>query len=108
MVRPAVRCRSEVHPPLIIAHPGWLFEILNLRTRNYSSYPRWVYHVPFVGVLHVFEMPLLGYLVFAWELHALYHLVVGPFGRGASVLRIGHDASGQHGCPDRGGVTYHL
>ena len=67
--------------------------------------------MPFAGVLHVFEMPLLGYLgylVFAWELHALYHLVVGPFGRGASVLRIGPDASGQHGCPDRGGDTYHL
>jgi hypothetical protein len=78
---------------------------------NYYSYPRWVYHVPFVGVLHVFEMPLLGYLgylVFAWELHALYHLVVGPFGRGASVLRIGPVASGQHGCPDRGGDTYQL
>jgi hypothetical protein len=56
---------------------------------NYYSYPKWVYHVPFVGVLHVFEMPLLGYLgylVFAWELHALYHLITGPFGRGASVL----------------------
>jgi hypothetical protein len=51
---------------------------------NYYSYPRWVYRVPFVGVLHVFEMPLLGYLgylVFAWELHALYHLVWGLFER---------------------------
>ena len=41
---------------------------------NYYSYPKWVYHVPFVGVLHVFEMPLLGYLgylVFASELHVL-------------------------------------
>jgi hypothetical protein len=61
---------------------------------NYYSYPKWVYHVPFVGVLHVFEMPLLGYLgylVFAWELHALYHLVVGPFGREESLVRIGPD-----------------
>jgi hypothetical protein len=62
---------------------------------NSYSYPKWVYHVPFVGVLHVFEMPLLGYLgylVFAWELHALYHLAVGPFGRGTSVLRIGPES----------------
>lgn len=61
---------------------------------NYYSYPKWVYHVPFVGVLHVFEMPLLGYLgylVFAWELHALYHLVVGPFGREEGLVRIGPD-----------------
>ena len=50
--------------------------------------------MPFAGVLHVFEMPLLGYLgylVFAWELHALYHLVVGPFGREESLVRIGPD-----------------
>lgn len=47
---------------------------------NYYSYPKWVYDVPFVGFLHIFEMPLLGYLgyvVFAWELFALYHLVAG-------------------------------
>ncbi|MFH1266245.1 MAG: hypothetical protein ABIK89_11005, partial [Planctomycetota bacterium] len=43
---------------------------------NFYSYPKWVYHVPFVDFLHVFEMPLLGYggyVVFAWELFALYH-----------------------------------
>jgi hypothetical protein len=47
---------------------------------NYYSYPRWVYDVPYVEFLHVFEMPLLGYLgylVFPWELAALHHLVVG-------------------------------
>lgn len=58
---------------------------------NFYSDPRWVYHVPFVDVLHVFEMPLLGYLgypVFAWELYALYHLVTGPFGRSASNVMI--------------------
>jgi hypothetical protein len=46
---------------------------------NFCSYPRWIYHVPFVGFLHIFEMPLLGYLgyiPFSWELFALYHLVV--------------------------------
>jgi hypothetical protein len=33
--------------------------------------------------LHIFEMPLLGYggyLPFAMELHALYHLVAGLLG----------------------------
>ena len=47
---------------------------------NYYSYPKWVYHVPLFGFLRVFEMPLLGYLgyvVFAWELFALYHLLAG-------------------------------
>jgi hypothetical protein len=47
---------------------------------NYWSYPKWIYEVPFVGVLHIFEMPLLGYggyLPFALELFALYHLLAG-------------------------------
>ena len=45
---------------------------------NYYSYPKWIYHIPGVGVLHIFEMPLLGYLgylPFAWELYALRHLL---------------------------------
>ncbi len=45
---------------------------------NYYSYPKWVYHVPFVDVLHVFEMPLLGYLgyiPFSWTLLALCNLL---------------------------------
>ena len=29
---------------------------------NYYSLPKWIYHVPYVEFLHVFEMPLLGYL----------------------------------------------
>jgi len=44
---------------------------------------KWQYTVPGVGFLHVFEMPLLGYggyLPFAMELHALYHLVAGLLG----------------------------
>ena len=47
---------------------------------NFYCYPKWEYEVPFVGFLHVFEMPLLGYLgyiVFSWELSALYHLAEG-------------------------------
>jgi hypothetical protein len=50
---------------------------------NFYSYPKWVYHIPAVNVLHVFEMPLLGYggyLPFSLELFAIYHLVVGVLG----------------------------
>jgi hypothetical protein len=45
---------------------------------NYYSYPKWVYHTPGAQFLHVFEMPLLGYLgyiPFAWELYALRNLI---------------------------------
>jgi hypothetical protein len=41
---------------------------------NYWSYPKWIYHTPGAGFLHVFEMPLLGYggyIPFALELYAL-------------------------------------
>ena len=51
---------------------------------NFYSYPKWVYCVPFVDFLHIFEMPLLGYggyLPFSLELFALYHLVMGLFKR---------------------------
>ncbi len=51
---------------------------------NYLAYPKWIYHVPWVGFLHVFEMPLLGYggyLPFGLELYALYHMVMGLIGQ---------------------------
>jgi len=51
---------------------------------NFYSYPKWVYHVPYLGFLHVFEMPLLGYggyLPFSLELFAIYQFVVGLIGR---------------------------
>ncbi len=47
---------------------------------NIYAYPKWIYHIPFVGFLKVFEMPILGYLgyiSFSLELFALYHLVTG-------------------------------
>lgn len=50
---------------------------------NFYSYPKWIYHVPWGNWLHIFEMPLLGYggyLPFALELYALYHLVSGLLG----------------------------
>lgn len=50
---------------------------------NYYSYPKWTYQVAWGGAFPVFEMPLLGYggyLPFALELFAIYHLFVGWFG----------------------------
>jgi len=47
---------------------------------NFYSYPKWIYHVPFVDFARIFEMPMLGYggyLPFSLELFALYHLVLG-------------------------------
>jgi hypothetical protein len=47
---------------------------------NFFSYPKWIYHIPFVDFLHVFEMPVLGYMgyiPFSLELFALYHLIAG-------------------------------
>ena len=45
---------------------------------NFFSYPKWTYHTPGVEFLHVFEMPLLGFLgypPFGLELYALAHLI---------------------------------
>lgn len=50
---------------------------------NYYAYPKWIYHVPYADWIHIFEMPLLGYggyLPFALELYALYHLIAGLVG----------------------------
>lgn len=41
---------------------------------NFLAFPKWIYHTPGAEFLHLFEMPLLGYLgylPFAWELYAL-------------------------------------
>jgi len=62
---------------------------------NYFSYPKWTYHVAWGNWLHVFEMPLLGYggyLPFALELYAFYHLIMGLFGQGRTrYIRLGAD-----------------
>jgi hypothetical protein len=45
---------------------------------NFYSWPKWVYHTPGAQFLHVFEMPLLGYLgyiPFALELFALKNFI---------------------------------
>ena len=49
---------------------------------NFYSYPKWIYRIPFVNFIHIFEMPLLGYsgyLPFSMELFALYHLIINLF-----------------------------
>ena len=45
---------------------------------NEWSWPRWIYHTPGAGFLHVFQMPLLGYggyIPFALELFALKNFI---------------------------------
>jgi hypothetical protein len=69
--------------PVVALWLGVLLTAFFWEMWNYLSYPKWVYHVPWGNCLHVFEMPLLGYggyLPFALELFAMYHLLVGLFG----------------------------
>lgn len=73
--------------PVISLWLGVLLTAFFWEMWNYYGYPKWIYHVPWGNWLHVFEMPLLGYggyLPFALELYALYHLVIGWFGEKAS------------------------
>ncbi len=66
--------------PILALWVGVLITAFFWEMWNYFSYPQWVYHVPFVDFLHVFEMPILGYggyLPFSIELFALFHMVVG-------------------------------
>ncbi len=47
---------------------------------NFYAHPKWIYTIPFVGFLKVFEMPLLGYggyLLFGLEIFAMYHFLAG-------------------------------
>jgi hypothetical protein len=73
--------------PVIALWLGVLLTAFFWEMWNYYSYPKWIYHVPWGNWLHIFEMPALGYggyLPFALELYALYHLVLGVFGDKAS------------------------
>jgi len=54
-------------------------------TWNFGSYAKWVYDIPYVDVLHVFEMPLLGYagyLPFGLTCAAIGDLLLDDVGRG--------------------------
>ena len=49
---------------------------------NFWSMPKWIYHVPYLDYIHVFEMPILGYggyIPFAWSVYQLTQ--VGPVRR---------------------------
>jgi hypothetical protein len=77
--------RSGDWRPVVALWLGVLLTAVFWEMWNYFSYPKWVYHVAWGGWLHIFEMPLLGYggyLPFSLELFALYHLLMGWFGRG--------------------------
>jgi hypothetical protein len=66
--------------PVIALWLGVLLTAFLWEMWNFHSYPKWIYHVAWGGWMRVFEMPLLGYggyLPFALELYAVYHLVVG-------------------------------
>jgi hypothetical protein len=69
--------------PVISLWLGVLLTAFFWEMWNYYSYPKWIYDVPWGDWLHIFEMPLLGYggyLPFALELYALYHLIIALFG----------------------------
>ena len=68
--------------PIVALWLGVLLTAFFWEMWNFYSYPKWIYHVGWGDWLHLFEMPLLGYggyLPFALELYALYHLVNGLF-----------------------------
>ena len=82
--------------PVVALWAGVLITAFFWEMWNYFSYPKWIYHVAWGGWLHVFEMPLLGYggyLPFALELFAFYHLIMGLFGQKRShYLRLAPNA----------------
>ena len=66
--------------PIISLGIGCLLCGLFWEMWNFFSYPKWVYHIPFLDFMPVFEMPILGYggyIPFALELFTLYHLLTG-------------------------------
>jgi len=74
---------------------------------NFYSYPKWVYHVPYLGFLHVFEMPILGYggyLPFSLELFAIYQFVTGFVIRqpGRAYVGLVSDVQGRRGLDGKG------
>ena len=87
------RTRDRDWRPVIALWIGVLVTAFFWEFWNYFSYPKWIYTVPFVDFLHIFEMPLLGYggyLPFALELFAIYHLVIGVMGeKKTTYIRVG-------------------
>ena len=61
---------------------GFFWEMWNIH-----SWPKWVYHIPYLGFAKIFEMPALGYggyVPFGLEVYALYRLMSGIAGVRAS------------------------
>ena len=51
---------------------------------NYWAAAKWVYHIPFIPSVRIFEMPVLGFLgfgPFALEFYAMYNTTLLLFGR---------------------------
>lgn len=70
--------------PVLCLWAGVLITAFFWEMWNFYSYPKWVYDVPWGGWLHVFEMPLmgyLGYLPFSLELFAVVHFIYGLLGQ---------------------------
>ena len=70
--------------PVVALWVGCLITSLFWEMWNFYSYPKWIYQVPFVDFLRIFEMPLLGYggyLPFSLELYAIYRLFTGFAGK---------------------------
>lgn len=77
------RLRHGDWRPVVSLFIGVLITAFFWEMWNYYAYPKWVYHVPGVDFLHIFEMPLLGYggyMPFGLELYALYHFAMGLIG----------------------------
>ena len=90
----AQRTQSGDWRPVIALWVGVLVTAFFWEFWNFYSYPKWIYTVPgFVDFWHIFEMPLLGYggyLPFALELFAIYHLVAGFLGeRNSTYIFVG-------------------
>jgi hypothetical protein len=81
--------------PVIALWLGVLLTAFFWEMWNFFAYPKWIYQVPWGDWLHIFEMPLLGYggyLPFALELYAMYHLVMGWFGeKKSNYVRVASD-----------------
>jgi hypothetical protein len=69
--------------PVVALWGGVLVTAFFWEMWNWLSFPKWVYEVPGVASVKLFEMPLPGYggyLPFSMELFAIYHFLVGLLG----------------------------
>lgn len=82
---------NKNYRPLFVLGSGALVCGFFWEMWNYYSYPKWEYYLPMVNFLHVFEMPLLGYIgyiPFALELYAFYNFIYGFLGKKRIYIRI--------------------